>query len=140
MAPTQTRGPPAAEIPFRVGGEPFLPDPAPALTPGPRTDLCVFAWPARPAAAVPLEVTGEIARPGGAPLPVRIEGAPRVVPDPDGFDRYMVSVVPPARGRRRLLLRLTFREPASGWTAASETGDRDPRRPPIGRRPRAPDL
>ena len=121
VAPTQTERRPPLQIPFRVGGEPFLPGPAPALAPEVRTDLCVFGWPARPAAEVHIQVTGEIARPGEAPLPVRIEGTPRRVGDPDGFDRYMVSVVPPRAAAGAYTLRLNFHEPASGWTAASET-------------------
>jgi VWFA-related protein len=121
VAPTQTQGRPPLEIPFRVGGAPFLPAPWPALAPDVRSDLCVLGWPARPAAEGPLQVTGEIARQDQAPLPVRIEGTPKRVADPDGFDRYMVSVVAPPAAAGDYMLRLTFREPASGWTAASET-------------------
>jgi VWFA-related protein len=121
VAPTQTQGRPPLEIPFRVGGEPFLPGASPGMAPGLRSTLCVFGWPARPAAEALLEVTGEMTRPGQAPLPVRVEGTAKRVADPDGFDRYMVSVAPPPTAAGDYVLRLTFREPASGWSAVSET-------------------
>jgi VWFA-related protein len=121
VAPTLTHGHPPLEIPFRVGGEPFLPAASPALPAGVRVDLCVFGWPPRPAGKEPLEVTGELARPGEAPLPVRIEGTPKRVADADGFDRYVVAVVPPPTAAGDYVLRLTFRESASGWSAGSET-------------------
>jgi VWFA-related protein len=121
VAPTQTQGRPPLEIPFRVAGEPFLPGAPPMLQPDVRSDLCVFGWPARPVSEAPAQVTAEIARAGQPPVPVRIEGTPKRVADPDGFDRYMVSILPPRAPAGDYVLRLTFREPATGWTAASET-------------------
>jgi hypothetical protein len=121
VAPTQTHGRPPLEIPFRVGGEPFLPGASLSLAPDLRSTLCVFGWPARPAADAQLEVTGEMSRPGQAALPVPIEGTAKRVADPDGFDRYMVNVVPPRAPAGGYVLRLTFREPASGWSASSQT-------------------
>jgi hypothetical protein len=74
-------------------------------------------WPARAGAA--LEVTAELGADGSA-LPVRIDGAPRVVPDDDGFDRYVVTLVPPVAPPGSYALRLTFRDPANGRLVLSE--------------------
>lgn len=43
------------------------------------------------------------------------------VPGADGFDRYVVTVVPPRAPPGRLTLRLTFTDGATGQTARSET-------------------
>jgi len=118
--PLQTRSGPQLEIPFRLGSVAFVPD-AVSLEPDRARDLCVFVWRARTGSTDPLEVTGEIARPGEAPLPLRIEGVPRVVPDADGFDRYVVTVVPPQATPGAYALRLTFREAGSELTTRSET-------------------
>lgn len=105
-----SRSHPALQIPFRIGEEPFLPDPAPVLAPGGRGVLCVFAWPSRAAGAPLFEASAELTRPGEDPRPVRIESA-RVQPDPDGFDRYVLTVVaPPAAPAGRYTLRLTFKD------------------------------
>jgi VWFA-related protein len=120
VVPLPTRNGPQLEIPFRLGSTAFVPD-AVALEPGRARDLGVFVWRARTGSRDPLEVTGEIARPGEAPLPLRIEGVPRVVPDADGFDRYVVTVVPPVATPGAYALRLTFREAGTGLTARSET-------------------
>ena len=121
VVPFQPQNRPRIEIPFHLGSEPFVPDASVALTPGRARDACVFVWRARPG-STPLEVTGEIARLGEAPVPLRIEGAPRVFPDPDGFERYVVTVVPPQAARGTYTLRLTFGEPGTGSTTRSETG------------------
>jgi VWFA-related protein len=121
VAPYETRGRPPVEIPFRLGGRPFLPDTSRVLTPGLPSELCVFVWPSRLASSEPLNVTGELAQPGQASQPLRFEGAPRVVADADGFDRYVVTVVPPRAAPGDYILRLTFRQPGTGWSACSET-------------------
>jgi len=117
--PLQTRGGPQLEIPFRLGSTAFVPDTI-ALQPGRARDLCVFVWRARTGSSDPLEVTGEIARPGEAPLPLRIEGVPQVVPDADGFDRYVVTVVAPPATPGAYALRLKFKDAGTGLTARSE--------------------
>lgn len=118
--PLKTRSGDRLQIPFRLGSEPFVPDSSPTLQPGRPRDVCAFLWPARTGAADPLEVTGEIAREGEAALPLGIDGA-RVVPDADGFDRYVVSVVAPGAPAGDYALRLTFRDPGSGQISRSET-------------------
>jgi VWFA-related protein len=117
--PADTRRGRGLALPFRLGGRYFVPD-AVSLQPGRARDLCVFAW--RPAGfSAPLEVAGELARSGEAPLALRIEGAPQVVRDDDGFDRYVVTVVPPEAPLGDYTLRLSFREPVTGGSARSET-------------------
>jgi hypothetical protein len=54
-------------------------------------------------------------------MPLRIDGTPRVMPNADGFDRYVVTVVPPEATRGPYALRLTFRDPGTRLTARSET-------------------
>ena len=110
VAPYHTRGRPPLEIPFRLGSELFLPDASPTLAAGVPRDLCVFAWPARTRSGPRLEVAGEMAQPGEAPLPLGIESA-RIVADSDGFDRYVVTVLPPLAPPGRYTLRLTFGGP-----------------------------
>jgi VWFA-related protein len=114
--PFQTRNGATLEIPFRLGGQPFVADQAP-LRPGKGREICVFVRPARAGAA--LDVTAELANLSAPALPVRLEGAPRVVPDPDGFDRYVLTIVPPAAPPGTYALRLTFRDAESGGLASS---------------------
>jgi hypothetical protein len=66
------------------------------------------------------EVAGEMARRGEAPQSLRIEGPPQVVRDSDGFDRYVVKVVPPEAPAGTYSLALTFRDPGTGRTERSE--------------------
>jgi hypothetical protein len=54
-------------------------------------------------------------------MALRIEGRPWVVPDTDGFDRYVVTVVPPDAPPGAYALRLTFRDDGTGLSAHSET-------------------
>ena len=115
--PVKTQNGARLEIPFRLGAEPFLADQAP-LRAGQAREVCVFVWPARSGAA--LEVTGEMASLERPALPVRVEGAPRVVRDADGFDRYVVTMVPPAAPPGSYVLRLTFRDAATGRLSRSE--------------------
>lgn len=106
------------EIPFRLGATAFVPGPV-SLQPGRAGDLCVFVRPL--ATAAPFEVSSELARPGEAPQSLRIEGQPQVVRDSDGFDRYVVKVVPPEAPAGTYSLALTFRDPGTGRTERSET-------------------
>jgi VWFA-related protein len=119
--PFQPRSRPQIKIPFYVGEDRFIPDPAVILKPGQPRDACVFVWRDRAERTVPFNVTAELVRPGQSPLPVRIEGAPRVVLDADGFDRYVVSIVPPNAVAGDYALRLTFVEPLTGRTSHTET-------------------
>jgi VWFA-related protein len=119
--PFQPKGRPQIKIPFYVGEDRFLPDAAVILKPGQPRDACVFVWRDREGTTVPFNVTAELVRPGQSPLPVRIQGAPRVVPDSDGFDRYVVSIVPPNAVAGDYALRLTFVEPLTGKTSHTET-------------------
>ena len=120
VVPLSTRNGAQLEIPFRLGSAAFVPD-AVSLQPGRASELCVFVWRPRTASTDPLEVTGEIARPGEEPLPLRFEGVPQVVADSDGFDRYVVTVVAPEASPGAYALRLVFRDGATGRTTRTET-------------------
>jgi VWFA-related protein len=117
--PAATRARPGIATPFMLGREIFLPA-APALEPGRARELLVFAWRKGGRAGTPLDVTGEIARPGQAPLPLRI-GPVRVVPGADGVDRCLVTVEPPETDAGDYSLRLAFREPGTAESARAET-------------------
>jgi hypothetical protein len=51
---------------------------------------------------------------------LRVEGV-RTVADPDGFDRYLVTVVPPSATAGRYTLRLAFTDAATGQVSHGET-------------------
>lgn len=92
------------------------------LRPGELRDACVFVWRDRTGPAAPFSVTADLIRSGQLPMPVRIDGAPRIVPDADGFDRYVLSIVPPPDAAGDYTLRLTFVEAGTGRTSRTETG------------------
>ena len=119
--PFQPKERPRIEIPFRLGGEPFVPESGVVLKPGTTREVCVFVWPARAEAAAPYEVTAELVRLGDAPQPLRLGGAPRIVTDRDGFDRYLISIVWPPAGTGDYTLRLIFRDSAKGRVASTSS-------------------
>ena len=119
VAASDSQRGPGLEIPFRLGGGPFVPD-AIRLKAGRASELCVFVW----RAGERLEVAGQIVRPGEPARPLRIERVPRVVPDDDGFERYLVTVAPPEAPAGDYSLLLTFREPGTTRIATSETAIR----------------
>ena len=103
--------------PFRAGNEILLPEP-PTLGPGETRELLAFVWRTE-GAARPLEVTGTLARPGAAPIALRVDET-RVVTDADGVDRCLVSVATPPAPAGEYTLRLEIREPDTGRSARSE--------------------
>jgi VWFA-related protein len=115
--PMRTVNGAALEVPFQLGADRFVADDGP-LRSGQARDVCMFVWPASPGPA--LEVTAEMDGGEGPALPVRLEGAPRVVRDADGFDRYVVTLVPPPAPPGSYRLRLTLRDAATGRLARSE--------------------
>src|SRR4029078_1020997 len=122
--PLTTQGGAALTLPFRLGDEPFVPE-AIRLRPGQPREVCLMAWHIAQGAlgapsTVPPELAAEIAGAGGAALPVRID-SPRLVSDPDGFERYLVTLVAPPAPPGDYALRLTVRDPASGRSARSES-------------------
>jgi hypothetical protein len=116
----ETRAKPPLEIPFRVASSPFLPDPTPVLSPGRSRELCVFVHPGAAGSNARLQVAGELVPAGKPALALRVEGL-RAVADPDGFDRYLVTVVPPSAPAGRYTLRLAFTDAATGQTSRGET-------------------
>lgn len=120
VVPFQPKSRPAIAIPFYVGDRRFVPDAAVVLTPSRARDACVFVWRERADGAAPFDVTAELIRAGQAPQSVRIDGAPRVVSEADGFDRYVVTLVTPAVAAGAYRLRLTFLDPRTGRSFRSE--------------------
>ena len=80
-----------------VDTEPFVPA-AVCLRVGQPREVCLLAWHLGEGAEGAPEVSGEIAAMGGTPLPLRVE-SPKVVADPDGFARYLVTLTTPAAPR-----------------------------------------
>lgn len=119
--PFQPSGRSRIEIPFRLGGEPFVPESGVVLKAGTTREVCVFVWPGRAEPARRFEVSAELTSPDGPSRAVRIEGAPRVVADKDGFDRYVVTLAVPETPAGAYGLRLTFRDPANGVVSQSRT-------------------
>ena len=115
----QSRAP--IKIPFYIGDDRFVPDATVILKQGQPRDACVFVWRDRKGPAEPFTVTAELVRSGQAPLPIHLNDAPRVVPDADGFDRYVLSIVPPTSAAGDYTLRLTFVEAATGRISRAET-------------------
>jgi hypothetical protein len=110
---------PSLEVPYRIGGEAFLPDPTPILEPGRPREICLFVRPPAGMGARSIEVTGSLERPQEPSLPVDIE-ALNVVTDQDGFDRHVLRVVAPRSPAGRYALRLTLDVPGSGQRETSE--------------------
>lgn len=108
------------KIPFYAGDERFVPDTTAILTPGRAREACVFVWRDRTGPLSPFNVSADLIRPGQPAQPIRLEGAPRVVPDSDGFDRYMLKLIPPDTAGD-YTLRLTFADPGTGRTSRTET-------------------
>lgn len=121
VVPIQPQHRPRIKIPFYVGDDRFVPDASPALKAGERRVACVYAWRDGPGADPAFHVTGELVGASGDTHPVVIDGSPRVVPDPDGFDRYLLTVVPPVVPTGIYRLRLSFQEPGTGRTSRTET-------------------
>jgi hypothetical protein len=119
--PFQPQSRPQIKIPFYLGDQPFVPDAAVTLTPGQSRDACVFVWRDRNRASVSFQINAELIRSGQPPLPVHIDGAPRIVPEADGFDRYVLRLIPPAGSNGEYTLRLTFEEQGTGKTSRTET-------------------
>ena len=120
VVPFQPQGRPAVKIPFYVGDNRFVPDTQVTLTPGRPREACVFVWRDRAGSTAPFSVTGELIQSGQAPRSLSLDGAPRVVADEDGFDRYVVTVVVPQVPPGAYTLRLMFVEPGTGRTARTE--------------------
>lgn len=120
--PFQPSGRPRIDVPFRLGEEAFIPDPAPVLTRARPREVCVFVR-SRSAASEPLEVSGEFRQGGGAAKPLRAEGL-RIVKDRDGFDRYVLTVRAPELVPGAYVLRLKFTDPETARSRTTEVAVR----------------
>lgn len=105
-------------LPFRLGEEPFLPG-AVRLRAGQGREVCVMAWHVGAPPALP-EITAEIVSATGAALPLRIQ-SPRALDDPDGFARYLITLVAPDTPPGTYTLRIVARDTATGRSAQSES-------------------
>jgi len=117
--PFQPKGRPLITIPFYLGDRMFLPDASVTLSAGQPREACVFVW-GGPAQATPFEVTAELIRSGQPPIPVDLASAPRAVREADGFDRYLVTLVPPPGVAGEYTLRLRLLDPATGRTSRTD--------------------
>ena len=119
VIPFQSRDRERLDTPFEIGGEPFVPDAAGILQGGRAREVCAFVR--RPSASAPLEASAALTRTGMEPRVVPVEGTPWIVPGADGFERLLVTIVPPALPPGGYSLRLTLRDPATGQVADAET-------------------
>jgi VWFA-related protein len=122
VLPAASRGLPGLEIPFRLAETPFTADPLPILRNGAPREFCVMAWGGekRYGRGEAYAVEAELVDAAGVARALPLVGAPRVVQDADGLERYVVGVAPRGVAPGRYDLRLLFRDPATGATARSE--------------------
>jgi VWFA-related protein len=122
VLPAASRGRPGLEIPFRLAETPFTADALPILRNDAARELCVMAWggETRYGRGEPYRVEAELVDDAGVARALPLVGAPRVVQDADGLERYVVGVVARGVAPGRYDLRLLFRDPATGATARSE--------------------
>jgi hypothetical protein len=122
VLPAASRGLPGLEIPFRLADTPFTAEPLPTLVNGVPSELCVMAWGGekRYGSGPAFAVEAELVDAAGTARALPLVGAPRVVQDADGLERYVVTPVPKDVPPGRYDLRMTFRDPATGATARSQ--------------------
>jgi VWFA-related protein len=122
VVPAPSRALPALEIPFRLAEVPFTAEPLPTLANGSSHEICVMAWggAARSGRAPAFEIAAQLLDAAGAARDMPIAGSPRVVPDADGIERYVLTLAPRDFPRGAYLLRVDFHDPASGATGHSE--------------------
>jgi hypothetical protein len=122
VLPAASRALPALEIPFRLEDTPFTAEPLPVLHNGAGRDVCVIVWSgsARYAGAA-LEVEAQLVDAANAPHGLRLEGAPRVVADADGLQRYVLRVLPAGMAPGRYSLRVGFKNAATSASAIAQS-------------------
>lgn len=122
VLPAASRGLPGLEIPFRLADTPFTAEPLPTLLNGAPREFCVMVWGGekRYGSGPPFAVEAELVDAAGAARALPLVGAPRVVQDADGLERYVVTLVPKDVPPGRYDLHLSFRDPATSATARSE--------------------
>jgi VWFA-related protein len=117
VLPTPSRRLSPLEIPFRLEDTPFTAEPVPTLRNGAERQLCVLAWSgsAQYGKQPQFEIEARLLDSAGKPRGVPLRGAPRVVADADGLQRYVVTLSPESVPAGRYDLQLLFR----GATAES---------------------
>lgn len=114
VQPVASRNNPQLEIPFRLGESPFTLEAAPVLRNDAAREVAVLAWNGSVGASgSALQVTATLLDAAGRRLPVEAT-APRLVGDPDGFQRFVLRLQPKGVARGDYVLQLTFHDPASG--------------------------
>jgi hypothetical protein len=118
VVPAASRARPQLEIPFRVGDTPFTAEAVPLLHNGAAREICVIAWSgaARYGSDAAFDVDARLLDAAGASRSLPVEGAPRVVEDADGMQRYVLTVSPKGIPAGRYTLEMGFRDKASGAT------------------------
>ncbi|MGE0455992.1 MAG: VWA domain-containing protein [Vicinamibacteria bacterium] len=119
VIPAPTRGNPQLEIPFRLGDTPFTLEGAAVLKNGTPREVCVMSWQgANHTTSSKYEVSASLAD-ADARQPVEAKLA-RIVPDADGFQRFVIAVTAKGAAKGEHALRIVFRDPASGTETATE--------------------
>lgn len=121
VLPAASHGHQALEIPFRLAEAPFTVDALPTLARGAGREVCVMAWSgAQQGSTSPYEVSVELLGAMSA-RPIRLDGAPRIVSDADGFQRFVFTLDPGAAEPGEYTLRVSFRDPGTGTVTPTET-------------------
>jgi len=122
VLPSASRALPSLEIPFRLEDAPFTAEPLPTLQNGGARDICIIVWSGAPqyGTTAGLEVEAALLDAAGNAHRLTLEGAPRVVADADGMQRYVLRLVPKGVSAGRYSLRVAFRNPATSASATSQ--------------------
>jgi VWFA-related protein len=119
VIPAPTRGNPQLEIPFRLEDTPFTLEGAGVLKNGTPREVCVMSWQgANHTTSSKYEVSASLAD-GDARQPVEAKLA-RIVPDADGFQRFVIAVTTNGASKGEHALRIVFKDPTSGAETATE--------------------
>ena len=89
---------------------------------GSRRDVCVMAWggDVRDGSEPAFEIEAQLIGATGGSRALALAGPPRVVPDADGIERYVLTLAPSDIPAGRYVLRVAFVDPVSGATGRSE--------------------
>ena len=120
VVPAPSRLLPALDIPFRLDDAPFTAEPVPSLSNGVSREVCVMAWGGKGGTQEPhfaIEPLLVDARGGSHAVPL---AGTRLVSDADGTGRYVLTLQPKDMAPGPYVLRVSFRDQASGTSGRSE--------------------
>lgn len=111
VLPTPSRSLAALDIPFRLEDTPFTAEPLPTLHNGTGRELCVLTWngSAHYGKQSEFEIEALLLDAAGTPRALPLSGAPRVVADADGLQRYVLTLAPKSVPAGRYDLQVLFR-------------------------------